>query len=516
MKKILTLLTLIGLLLGLIPQSVFALNNTWYYVVTAYYSPLPDQNFYLTGNYTAEKRLNGEWIRWASWKKVFSWMLAWPKTYAFWTKIQLDWLGIWEIADRGGAIVTAWNRWYSNDRIDVWVWYWDEWLRRALYWGKRTIKGKIVSSNKAVTLNYNDISSPNWATSWLKWKNSVFTYPLWINSDKSKVKKLQWFFKDLGLYKWSIDWIYNDEIIDIVYDFQIENKLIKEWSLHWAWYWGNATRNKFKKAYLNWEFDKVEEVVEEKNSNVEVVTQQVKEEMIEDEKEIIDLSIFDKPVSWVDNIKILQAKLKELDIYNWDITWSYKDLIDPIYNFQIEKNIVTNASTPWAWSFWPKTRLALKNTYLSYLEQQKLLEEERVKEEKKKKEEEKRKKELEEKYKEIEKYAEEQASKKIDSIWYLKKWDISPNVRELQLTLKELGYFSDKDTAIFWPRTAKAVINLQIKNNIISWNNDIAAGIVWPKTLNVLKIELSNSYIEKKIEEENIDKDLLVSITNSI
>ncbi len=79
-----------------------------------------------------------------------------------------------------------------------------------------------------------------------------------------------------------------------------------------------------------------------------------------------------------------------------------------------------------------------------------------------------------------------------------KKWDISPNVRELQLTLKELGYFSDKDTAIFWPRTAKAVINLQIKNNIISWNNDIAAGIVWPKTLNVLKIELSNSYNRKK------------------
>ncbi len=51
----------------------------------------------------------------------------------------------------------------------------------------------------------------------------------------------------------------------------------------------------------------------------------------------------------------------------------------------MKKNIVTNASTPWAWSFWPKTRLALKNTYLSYLEQQKLLEEERVKEEKKKK-----------------------------------------------------------------------------------------------------------------------------------
>jgi hypothetical protein len=33
-------------------------KETGYYVVTAYYSPLPNQKYYLKGNYKAEKRLN--------------------------------------------------------------------------------------------------------------------------------------------------------------------------------------------------------------------------------------------------------------------------------------------------------------------------------------------------------------------------------------------------------------------------------------------------------------------------
>lgn len=38
-------------------QEDYGLNK---YIVTAYYSPLPDQQFYLRGNYEDEVRLNGE------------------------------------------------------------------------------------------------------------------------------------------------------------------------------------------------------------------------------------------------------------------------------------------------------------------------------------------------------------------------------------------------------------------------------------------------------------------------
>ena len=139
MKKILSILLIIGIVIPSLITNVYSDNNTGYFVVTAYYSPLPDQEFYLTGNYNSEKRLNWEGISWASGKWVFSWMLAAPKNYKFWTKIFLEWLWVWEVSDRWWAIVNAWNRWYKSDRIDVWVWYGDEWLRRALYWGKRKI-----------------------------------------------------------------------------------------------------------------------------------------------------------------------------------------------------------------------------------------------------------------------------------------------------------------------------------------------------------------------------------------
>jgi hypothetical protein len=59
MKKILSLLLIITLLTSLIPLKTFAsTTKETYFIVTAYYSPLPNQKFYLKGNYEAEKRLN--------------------------------------------------------------------------------------------------------------------------------------------------------------------------------------------------------------------------------------------------------------------------------------------------------------------------------------------------------------------------------------------------------------------------------------------------------------------------
>ena len=80
---------LLSFFLSLIPLQAFA-EEERYFVVTAYYSPLPDQQYYLKGNYQAEKRLNGEGIRGAGGKKVFSGMFAAPKNYSFGTKIFLE------------------------------------------------------------------------------------------------------------------------------------------------------------------------------------------------------------------------------------------------------------------------------------------------------------------------------------------------------------------------------------------------------------------------------------------
>lgn len=53
------------------------------FVVTAYYSPLPDQARYLRGSYEADIRLNGNGTHGASGKPVYVGMLAAPKHYEF-------------------------------------------------------------------------------------------------------------------------------------------------------------------------------------------------------------------------------------------------------------------------------------------------------------------------------------------------------------------------------------------------------------------------------------------------
>ena len=77
------------------------------FIVTAYYSPLPDQSRYLRGNYEAELRLNGNGTHGASGKPVYAGMLAAPKSYAFGTVIHLEGIGTGTVDDRGGAIVVA-------------------------------------------------------------------------------------------------------------------------------------------------------------------------------------------------------------------------------------------------------------------------------------------------------------------------------------------------------------------------------------------------------------------------
>ena len=496
MKRLFSILLIITILIPLITTNVFAKNYKWTFVVTAYYSPLADQEYYLTGDYESEKRLNWQGIMWASGKGVFSWMLAAPKNYYFWTKIDLEWLWVWVVEDRWWAIVNAGNRWYSNDRIDVWVWYGDEWLRRALYWGKRTISGDIISDNTKVTLDYTKIPSPYWATNWLKKIPNIFNTGIWIKSEKSLIISLQKFLTEINVYSWEISGKYNNSLINLIYEFQIENALIRDWELYWAGYWGKATRALYLKKYLNWDFDKKETLVVD---SIE-----------KDKTESIDeyLQVFESSANSAEKIKLLQNLFIDLWFYSWELTWLYDDLIDPVYDYQLSEWIVSSIYSPWAGSYWPKTRAALKTTYDKYTENKDNLEEERLRVEKEKQQEELRKKELEEKYKQLEELSLKKAEEKISFIWTPKFWEISHSVRELQVTLNKLWYFNNKDTAIYWNITKQSIIAYQIDKNIIWSNQEFWAWIIWPMTKSALKNDLKDYFMNEIVNKELANLDL--------
>lgn len=122
------------------------------FVISAYYSPLPCQNKYVTGSYEGDIRLNGGGVHGADGTPVFPGMIAAPRTYDFGTKIYIPGVGITEVHDRGGAIVTAGNRGHAYDRLDIWMGYGDKGLKRALNWGKRTIDSTVYGPNDAVAV----------------------------------------------------------------------------------------------------------------------------------------------------------------------------------------------------------------------------------------------------------------------------------------------------------------------------------------------------------------------------
>jgi len=353
MIKFNKILIMLLLLIWIFPISAYW-NNSNYFIVTAYYSPMPDQKYYLKGSYKAEKRLNWEWIKWASWKWVFSGMLAAPKWYRFGTKIYLKWLWIWSVEDRWWAIVKAGNRGYYSDRIDVWMWYWDEGLRRALYWWKRKIKWYIVNKNSKVNLDYNNISAPLWVTKKLKpiikKNDSIFSTSIWKWSNMKKIKSLQLFLKAIDLYSWKIDWVYNEEIVGIIYNFQKENSIVNSEYDYWAGYFWPKTRKAFLK-YSN-------KIVKDRQRREDLI---IKYKALEEEakkeakKEVI---IIWKPKFWEISVRVrwLQKLLGFLWYFNYkDTAIFWKKTEKSIIKFQLDNNIILSEKSKSAWIFWPKT-----------------------------------------------------------------------------------------------------------------------------------------------------------------
>lgn len=478
-KKIFSSLIISITVFWILPSKSFWNYSQNYFVVTAYYSPLPGQDYYLTWNYNDEIRLNGRWIAWASWKGVFSGMFAAPKKYEFWTKIFLSWLWAWSVEDRWGAIVPAGKRWYEHDRIDIWVWYWDEGLRRAMYWGKRKISWNIINGWSDITFNYKDIPAPMWVTKGFKKMSDIFTMNIWIWTDSKKVIELQKLLNKVWLYNWKLDWVYNDDVMKIIFEFQMRNNIIEWENSSWAWYWGNKTRNLFLQKYLNWEFD---------------------ENQIEDIEETVtnENSWYDSLFVWTLNSKekkvLLQKLLFEMWLYDWDIDWNYNHVYDIILENQISNNLVKSKDSTWAWTFWPKTRELFKWLYTKYLDENK------------------RKIELDKKFKEIEIIVEKIAHEKIKNMWTPKFWEVSWNVRDLQKTLKVLWFFNYKDTAIFWDITKNSVLEYQLNNKLITNSKDSWAWVIWPKTKKSLKSDLKDFLMEKEIKEQELDKQYLLNI----
>jgi len=248
-------------------------------LVTAYYSPLPDQSFYIRGTYEADIRLNGRGTNGADGTEVYIGMLAAPKTYPFGTRVKIPGLGVGEVHDRGGAILAR----KDYDRIDVWMGSGEEGLARALNWGAPILDGEIywtphqvepglsfygVSSSLpdsykeklrirtdaaarvSVTENITPVTAPavlpepeieNEEVKRLEQNRLLLAAGLGKDTEGEDVLNLQRMLWDLGYYDGPLDGIYDQNVIDAVFRFQIENEVVKSEYETGAGYFGKKT-----------------------------------------------------------------------------------------------------------------------------------------------------------------------------------------------------------------------------------------------------------------------------------
>ncbi|MDD4318767.1 MAG: peptidoglycan-binding protein [Candidatus Peribacteraceae bacterium] len=130
------------------------------FMITAYYSPKPDQCCYVMGSYEADMVLNGRGTNGASGKEVYPGMAAAPSVYPFGTRISLPGIGVVTVEDRGGAIQTLES---GEHRLDLWVGEGEEGLARALAFGVQRMTGTVYpvgTTQPADSLDLASLASP--------------------------------------------------------------------------------------------------------------------------------------------------------------------------------------------------------------------------------------------------------------------------------------------------------------------------------------------------------------------
>ena len=219
------------------------------FVVSAYYSPLPNQDAYVFGNYEAEMYVNGKGIRGADFTKVYLGMLAAPQSYPFGTKIYIPGIGTGTVHDRGGAITAG----HTSDRIDVWMGWGDDGRKRAINWGMKTIVGTIQPWNTPDRMefsigSYN--SQINKANTLIPENiNSTPSLTLKYGDSNERVTNLQNFLKSQELFDHGATGYYGPKTEDAVFAFQKKHGIVSSKSDTGAGIFGPKTRKKLEELW---------------------------------------------------------------------------------------------------------------------------------------------------------------------------------------------------------------------------------------------------------------------------
>jgi len=228
------------------------------FLISGYYSPLPDQEKYATGSYASDIYLNGNGTNGADGTPVYPGMVACPKYrvfedgsaggYDFGTKFYIAGIGLTTCHDRGGAIVTAGARSDApHDRLDIWFGYGDEGLQRALNWGKRTVDVMVYGNNPS-------IQDEVYFDAFLAVEHFVqatvlsplhFGKDIYYGTESDEVEEMVNYMIEWGYYTGEPTRFYGADVAQSVFDFQTDFDIVNDASEMGAGHFGINTRTQF-------------------------------------------------------------------------------------------------------------------------------------------------------------------------------------------------------------------------------------------------------------------------------
>lgn len=239
----------------------------------------------------------------------------------------------------------------------------EEGLRRALSWGKRSITGKIIDPNEETdkeTIDLSKVPIVKINTKNYKKEQSVpetgkpdiFSSTVGKNTDPETIKELQGILSRLSYYKGDTDGKYSKALIDAIYDFQMENRLITSRQNFGAGYYGTKTRAKLREIYALYTENERKRMIEEARIAAQKAQEEKRMALIKAEQEKQKEARKKEVALFVKNfgnpkmneigvhVRYLQQSLKTLGYFDGKDTAIFgKNTSSALVQYQTDKNI---------------------------------------------------------------------------------------------------------------------------------------------------------------------------------
>lgn len=429
------ILTTVALLVLLYPIQVGSNREPYEqeFLVTAYYSPLPDQCCYVRGGYEADKILNGEGVRAADGTAVYPGMLAAPPSYPFGSKVALPRIGILVVHDRGGAIQEQGS---GIHRLDVWAGYGEEGLARALAFGAKRIRGTVYPpgfDQPKTNLTLEGLPAPlsELEDYRLSYRN-LLSVRAKKNDQSLSVKMLQEKLKEMGYFRHATTGLY-----------------------------GEVTEQSF--AHFLRDYHLSEPTSELTPTSAAYVLSAAHRAGVKD-----PIASFVDEGSRVGTVREAQRVLRHLGYYRGRTDGTYSDtLADAILRFQQDYFLVGTEDDPGAGRIGPLTMQQIRGAWDRNLVAERA-----------------------EKYLILHEAEKQVDARNLAVEQFLSEGDYGKQVRTLQSLLADRGFFpKDKINGSFGLLTKSAVEQYQLSLGIIQSQKSHGAGVVGPATLAELQKE---------------------------